>query len=488
MIIPNKGRMFHRLRINGVNGTYPGENPPHIDGFTNAGGCESGGNGCMCVNDTLVNQDSFPMYLKSAGYTVGMFGKHLNNCPRTMPSGFDRWFANGGGDYNGPSCMFYDNESPTGSITCDQVQKRSGYGAGYETSVIGNKTVEWINSVASAKTPSVPTAPGTAGNAAADAARKPFMAYVGVKAPHVPSTPAPWYANHFQNKSLDVHYKTPNFNVHGVDHHWVVSQQQPLSVRQMDEIDAEFRNRWRTLLSHDDLIEAVVNTVSELGLLEKTFFFSTSDHGYNLGQLRLAGNKLHAYDNDLKIPMTIRGPGILPGSSFSHVGQNLDLAPTFLDLAGIKGSGDMDGQSLLGPLLNRSATPTRLYTYHEYNSLGNYTVNGGLIDDPTSHTWRAVRFPHTQPFGHSILYAEYTQLNNWNHDFVANPKAYSFYELFNTDSDPWQMKNVIGGASPAVAKALHDLVVSNFQCKRETCLQPVVLPPSLWSSPSVSLL
>ena len=106
--------------------------------------------------------------------------------------------------------------------------------------------------------------------------------------------------------------------------------------------------------------------------------------GYNLGQLRLSGCKLHPYDNDLKIPMTIRGPGIAPGSVFSHVGENLDLAPTFLDLAGIKGAGDMDGQSLLAQLLSSKAPPTRVYTYHEFNSLGNYSVNNGLDDDPTS--------------------------------------------------------------------------------------------------------
>ena len=64
--------------------------------------------------------------------------------------------------------------------------------------------------------------------------------------------------------------------------------------------------------------------------------------------------------------MIIRGPGIVAGSVFSHVGQNTDLASTFLDLAGIKGAGDMDGQSLLAPLLHpTTAPPTRLYTYHE---------------------------------------------------------------------------------------------------------------------------
>ncbi len=110
------GRMFHRLRINGVNSSYA--KPPKVVMGKQGGGCIGEGNGCMCVNSTLVNQDSFPMYLKAAGYTVGMFGKHLNQCPSSMQSGFDRWFANGGGNYVGRGCSFFDNESPTGSTSC----------------------------------------------------------------------------------------------------------------------------------------------------------------------------------------------------------------------------------------------------------------------------------------------------------------------------------------------------------------------------------
>lgn len=89
-----------------------------------------------------------------------MFGKHLNQCPSSMQAGFDRWFANDGGNYVGPDCAFWDNEAATGTITCDQVQTASGYGAGYETSVIGNKTIDWIKKV---------------GHAAATGG-KPFMA------------------------------------------------------------------------------------------------------------------------------------------------------------------------------------------------------------------------------------------------------------------------------------------------------------------------
>ena len=139
----------------------------------------------------------------------------------------------------------------------------------------------------------------------------------------------------------------------------------------------------------------------------------------------------------------------------------------------------MDGQSLLGPLLNNSESqPTRIYTYHEYNSLGNYTVNQGLIDDPTSHTWRAVRFPHNEPFGYPIMYAEFTQLDNWNFEYmdpnISKPNVYRFFELFNTAADPGQTKNLYANASVKMKTALHQLV-SDFLCTQQTCLNPIVL-------------
>ena len=149
-------------------------------------------------------------------------------------------------------------------------------------------------------------------------------------------------------------------------------------------------------------------------------------------------------------------------------------------MAGIKGAGDMDGQSLLGPLLNAStAKPSRIYTYHEYNSLGNYTVNHGLIDDPISHTWRAVRFPHNEPFGYPIMYAEFTQLDNWNFEHmdpaVPNPGVYHFFELFNTEADPGRMQNLYPNASSKMKLALHKLVTDNFHCTRQLCLNPIDL-------------
>eukprot|EP00051_Salpingoeca_urceolata_P014663 m.187013 g.187013 ORF g.187013 m.187013 type:complete len:405 (-) comp18150_c1_seq6:22-1236(-) len=310
---------------------------------------------------------------------------------------------------------------------------------------------------------------------------KPFMAYIAPKAPHVPSQPAHWYTTEFDEPSLDRYYKTPNFNVSAPDHHWVVAQQGPLTDPQVKEIDDLFRNRWRTLLSVDDLIDDVIAVVDAHGELKNTYFFSTSDHGYNLGQLRLAGNKLHAYENDLRIPMVIRGPGIKAGSTFSGFGSNADVGPTFLGLAGVTDP-LMDGRSIapwvvdpadphvssatqahISNLVNNGATAPQFH-YAEYNSLGIWDMDGHMIDHALYHTFRAVRFDDEE-MG-NILYAEYTSLSDW--DYV-NASEYKFQEFFDLDTDPWEMHNVIKDVSPAKRQKLEGLVRSLFACKGSTC-------------------
>eukprot|EP01052_Picozoa_sp_SAG31_P011783 SAG31_NODE_676_length_12896_cov_10.122060_2_plen_184_part_00 len=132
-----------------------------------------------------------------AGYTVGIFGKHLNNGytannPDCPPIGVDRWFANGGGDYYRPSFQWASagQTDPPGTVTFDNCSYSAGgrNGSCYSTSVIGNATLDWLRAM----------------SALPVEVRKPFFAYVAVKAPHIQdgagfpmALPAPWYNTSF---------------------------------------------------------------------------------------------------------------------------------------------------------------------------------------------------------------------------------------------------------------------------------------------------
>ena len=97
------------------------------------------------------------------------------------------------------------------------------------------------------------------------------------------------------------------------------------------------RDRWASLLAVDDVVGAVYDRLAAADALATTYFFYSSDHGYKLGQWRVGTSKQHPYDTDVRVPFLVRGPGIAPGRVVTDgFVVTIDLAPTFLDLAGAK--------------------------------------------------------------------------------------------------------------------------------------------------------
>lgn len=308
------GRYFHNLKIDP---TLPKPRPLGED--------------CMHVNTTKVTGSTFARPLRDAGYKVGLFGKYLNSPAdwRRVPDGFEAWFANGGGDYLSPRFMAHNLEAhgvPDGYW--------QGTPADYSTSVIGNVSVAWIQAAASEPAP--------------------FFAYVAVKAPHEPFTPAPWHVDHWDSAWPTREPRPSNWNCSSAArrrHHGVIAKAPMMTAEAGGVITSAFKNRWRTLMSFDDLVGAAYEAVESAGALDRTYFLLTSDHGFQLGQFNILMDKRHVYDWDTRIPLIVRGPGISPGGwRVTQPATLVDLAPTFLDIAGISKPESMDGRSLL-PLL-----------------------------------------------------------------------------------------------------------------------------------------
>ena len=119
----------------------------------------------------------------------------------------------------------------------------------------------------------------------------PFFAWIGPHAPHLPATPAPWYADH-PIGLLRAPRGEPWYNYSGVDHHPLVAQQPILSTADAQAIDVEYAKRMRSLLSVDDMVLALFETLSRHGEWDRTFVVFSSDHGYSLGQFRLPSHKM----------------------------------------------------------------------------------------------------------------------------------------------------------------------------------------------------
>ena len=261
---------------------------------------------------------TFATYLQQSGYTTGYFGKYLNKYDgQRVPPGWDKW--------NGliKNSAYYNYH-----INNDGVRRSHGsdYSQDYLPDLITNRTLRFLSKVSQAD-------------------KFPFLAVMSYPAPHGPEDSAPQHQHLFFNVTT---HQTPAYDfAPNPDKEWVLRATEKMLPVHRSFTDILQTKRLQTLQSVDDGLEQVVRRLEQLGQLENTFVFYTSDHGYHLGQFGLVKGKSFPYEFDTKVPFLVRGPGVTPHSVRSHPVLNIDLAPTFLDIAGLEKPPHMDGRSIL---------------------------------------------------------------------------------------------------------------------------------------------
>lgn len=432
-------------------------------------------NACMYANATKVQSDDyFAKHFDSLGYSVGVFGKHLNRWNvRDPPQGVNRWFVNGGGSYLNPSFTSASVGEVPVDVTYDNCTTKDGGKIDcYSTSVIGNVSTSWIQGQVQDE--------------------NPFFAYIAVKAPHIQdggrfpmATPAPWYQNATIEEVDQLAPRTPNYNASCPDHHWLVRQQPPLTDLESSKVDELYLSRLRTLLSVDDLVEDVISTLEQNGVLDNTYILFTSDNGYQLGQFRIPQGKWNTYEHDIRVPMYLRGPGIHPGSIHKALlGTHVDIMPTLLGLAShnidsgdemiANSLGSMDGENHAPLLLDSIDSDSGINNNHprrnailiEYIGLG-HVVRYGRLEDSFNNTFRTLRvIDPTLPTGwQNIKYAEFTDCReDWT--FAGEPHE---VELFDLNVDPYEMKNIIADAPRELVEELREIMRAYYTCAGDSC-------------------
>jgi arylsulfatase A-like enzyme len=107
--------------------------------------------------------------------------------------------------------------------------------------------------------------------------------------------------------------------------------------------DHFFRQRLRALQAVDELVEGVVQRLEARGVLDNTIIIYSADNGYHIGQHRLQPGKECGYEEDINIPLIIRGPGIAKNWTSNLITTHTDLSPTILSLIGEATRPDFDG-------------------------------------------------------------------------------------------------------------------------------------------------
>jgi arylsulfatase A-like enzyme len=150
--------------------------------------------------------------------------------------------------------------------------------------------------------------------------------------------------------------RTPNFNLANISStpSWYCKNMPLLSASEITDRDGTYRRKLETLQAVDDVVQGVIDTLNGMNLLGSTYIFFASDNGYMNGNHRFAAGKDAPYEESIRVPLLVRGPGVPLGQTGRSTVSNIDLAPTFAELAQLPIPAFVDGRSLV-PLL--SATP-----------------------------------------------------------------------------------------------------------------------------------
>lgn len=329
------------------------------------------------INGVMTNSEAlhptavtFPMLMKNGGYETALFGKwHL----RTKPQGFSHYeMLAGQGPYYNP---VLHSESDSMRYT------------GYTLDIVTDRAMRWLKS--------------------GRAPDKPFMLMLSFNAPHRWWDPGPAQLGLYRDTSFaepptfwdsaagrataardpemkigldliprDLKLEPPNNLTAEQRLVWDHAYARENASYQAGGNTADARKRWqyqrfiadymRVVSALDDQVGQVMKSLDEAGLSGNTVLVYTSDQGFFLGDHGWF-DKRWMYEESLRTPLMMRWPGVArAGSRNENMVMNLDIAETFLDLAGVAQPSSMQGLSMVPLLRGESPASWRKSIYYQY--------------------------------------------------------------------------------------------------------------------------
>ena len=287
------------------------------------------------------------VWLQEAGYRTAHIGRYLNNYaapqhggdPSEVPPGWDDWRV-----------PVEDTEFQMFGNTLNENGELKRYGnrpRDYQTDLVARKAVRFVHRTSREE--------------------QPFFLSVATLAPHDEGVledtgaarnprPAPRHRGRFSDAPLP---RPPSFNERAIDDKPGATRDKPrLRADEIEKLTTLYRSRLESLLAVDDMVADLVRALRRAGELEDTLFIFTSDNGYLLGEHRLHGKEA-PYEEAIRVPLVIRGPGFPARAARSQPVGNVDLASTILDVTGVRPPRELDGTSLMRPARDPSAGSNR---------------------------------------------------------------------------------------------------------------------------------
>ncbi len=347
------------------------------------------------------DKSTISTWLNNAGYQTKYLGKYLNGYRGPyIPPGWDEWFALHGGQVDNK----VNDDGQLISLT------------GNSTDAFAAEASEFIRR-SSAKS-------------------DPFFVMVGTRAPHAPPEVPQRYQNGFADAQLP---NSPNFDEVDVSDkpQWVRSYPR-ITQDQINTAQNDYRQRLRSMLVVEDLLSQVVAMLQQTNELDNTYIIFTSDNGFHLGNHRLLpGDKKTPYEEDIGVPLMVRGPGVPAAAERQQMVLNTDLAPTIAELAGVSTPSFVDGSSF-APLL----TTTPPSSWREAFLQEGWPASKTLVP-----THKSV---HTQKY----MFTEYDT---------------GEYELYDLSVDPYQLESKPRAGNEQLYDELQARLTSLRNCSGANC-------------------
>ena len=363
--------------------------------------------------------------LHGAGYRTGLFGKLLNNYRPAWgrEPGWDDFEPLITGVYTQYNYTMWQNGT----------MKRFGHSpSDYAVDVLTSRAVQFID-----KTP----------------ANKPLYLELTPTATHAPFIPAPRHASAFAKQNMPTFPNTNEANV----------SDKPQWVRQLPLINMAEQNhnrleQWRSSLGVDDMLRSVESALAAKGRLNNAVIVFTSDNGLSFGAHRWPV-KYCEYRECGAVPFFVHYPG-QHGRTDDQLVSNIDLAPTFADIAGTRMPAGTDGKSLV-PLFNDGS--------------GKRSVRSGILEH-----WPGGATNDVKAHGRWAVPAFYSlRTVGWRYVELASGEK----ELYNEIHDPYELQNLAG--NPQNATVQKQLAAELYRSEAASGIKPgrpagvaTVAPPS----------
>ena len=416
-------------------------------------------NGVPVFNRFDGSRDHVAKRLQSGGYHTGMIGKwHLGS----DPTGFDRWIVlPGQGNYWNPTFL---------------VAGRKFSIEGHCTDITTDLGIEFLK-----------TRPKD----------KPFFLMLHQKAPHrawepdernkarfkdqvIPEPDTLWDDYATRPTALPINEQTvardltrrdlklvPPTELKGPSlNQWFNEKPKELSINGMtltgkELVSWKYQRYMQDYLACvqgvDDGVGKVLDYLDQTNLAKNTIVIYSADNGWYLGDLGLY-DKRFMYEPGLKVPLLARGPGIQAGSVPAEFVANIDLAPTFLDLAGLQIPNSMQGRSIAPLLRGESPADWRTSVYYRY------------YHDPGHHNTVA---------HYGVRTATHKLIHYWKQDA---------YEMFDIKTDPTEQYNLLfspeSARKPETAAKFAEMKAEIARLQKQYSDEGQFADPSTWPKTS----